>query len=1405
MQETDSAKQHVLEKFKKRGFNHLTLEDLAITQITPNWSEIFKAAVSEDWSLYQEKASERLARAKFNIKWLTRENNAPLNNLFSIVTRGDLKILEEYIRVNDLKACINAVDDSKKTALHIAAREGHANIVEYLVNKGWSIEARDKLLSTPLHMCCNSGYDNIISYLLLKGADPRAKDTLGRNSLLFSVCSPSSEAVQALLKKDVTLLETRDYTGRTALHYAIFNPHPRQVDIIRTLIEAGISSNVTDSELKTPLHHACEASKPRSIRILLKSGADTNLKDQNGKTPIDLASNQNIKQLITLYTQSKPEPIKSSRLSSEKLPKLSNKTVENKNNVQSSTTTSVFKDKLLALLRKVQESGANSNQHIKKPSIYSGSWVENIVNVAALHNELESSSPSEAVIKVFNVLFPYPKPLPVPQDDDTANLDFFGVQSGYKVPKHDPIYIQDDGKLIRLQQQLESAEQNIRDLQQHISSKDSVIQELQNALKAKSSDISNLQSLLQEVKEKHQTALKLIPSAEESKNRLQEKQKLTEQIESLKKQLEDSEKRNKDIKLLAETLKTELDQRPSKDDVEELKQNIEKIQADDRNLRYKAGAIFLEALDNDEENDPYAPQVHLHDDEVLKRLETALKGNPPSFKQRLMDADTNKDGKITKGELAKLFGSLSLPPQDLIVLLRISGFRRGVPSISIDTVAAIVSSREQKKENLENLLFSKLSEIFRKSSVTVEQAFEYLDVNKDGSVNFQELSNGCDLLKLNLSREDKYALFAVLDSDHNGSISLDELRIRLETAQAMPKPLNPVVPKQPSPIYKPSSDKLPNSRYQEPKEITPISSKNSEVNFDKEPIKPTSKETDKTKELTKINIKKINGSLVIGVVKAKDLGPGNLFVNLHIEGAEKSLKTPVAPGPSPEWKFIGRVRLYDTGLNAVSSEVIAEVNNDKGIIGSSKVLWTQSLDFPNAWAIKSEYPVLESNGRKKGSVVIHLMWVPKDSIRIEGSGTLSIQTISFSGFPKSLLQFTIGDNSVLAPLQKDYIARIKDLLLKNNSAVPSLKCSILNATNKEVILWRNLSIEIALAARDWTQPLQVPLNDGYQLSLKFLWQPQSAEQEKLIRSAIKIQAMFRGLKARREASIKKKINRKIVSKKVLKYNKKYYLLVVLEQEDKYLLELHVANDLDTPMYEVISSLLCPQQAVEDIYKAIKISDDNVMTIETQEIEINGSLGIEICNSTCTLKNFVRFEIGSAFVHSPAGPPWTKKFMLQQISSTQTGLLKITIFNLENRQELAHGSVEWGNCRKTPDRWTEETTYDVDKFKVTLKLLWTQSKPVQKVQLDKVEEKIVKKTTRKLIARRGLMRNKRYFLVSVYEKTGLKEIELHVADDPSFPMYQVVDKCDINPLLDLETALNKLEISKDRKLILPKNS
>lgn len=187
-----------------------------------------------------------------------------------MVSQGDLKKTAEIVESSDLKTLIDTVDETKRSALHIAAKEGHSNLLEYLADKDWALDARDKLLTTPLHQASNAGHSNIVSYLLSRGSDPRCIDISGRSALLYAACSNNSQIIDLLLSQDSSLIDDKDFSGRSALHYAVFNPHSKQVDIMRKLLEFGLPVDVADNERKTALHHACESGKPRAIRLLLK-------------------------------------------------------------------------------------------------------------------------------------------------------------------------------------------------------------------------------------------------------------------------------------------------------------------------------------------------------------------------------------------------------------------------------------------------------------------------------------------------------------------------------------------------------------------------------------------------------------------------------------------------------------------------------------------------------------------------------------------------------------------------------------------------------------------------------------------------------------------------------------------------------------------------------------------------------------------------------------------------------------------------------------------------------------------------------------------------------------------------------------------------------------------------------
>ena len=84
-----------------------------------------------------------------------------------------------------------------------------------------------------------------------------------------------------------------------------------------------------------------------------------------------------------------------------------------------------YQAKLVENLKRVQEFGVQSFQHVKKPYLFTGSWMERVRNLDDLMLQINGVRPNEAVMKVFNILFPYEKPLPRGQGDELGLAGFY--------------------------------------------------------------------------------------------------------------------------------------------------------------------------------------------------------------------------------------------------------------------------------------------------------------------------------------------------------------------------------------------------------------------------------------------------------------------------------------------------------------------------------------------------------------------------------------------------------------------------------------------------------------------------------------------------------------------------------------------------------------------------------------------------------------------------------------------------------------------------------------------------------------------------------------------------------------------------------------------------------------------
>lgn len=110
--------------------------------------------------------------------------------------------------------------------------------------------------------------------------------------LLRSACDRGDlEAVSELLDEaDSELLNAKDESGWTPLHYACRGETTSHTEVVSYLIELGATVDVPDSDGWTALFLASQFAQPKTIVALLDAGASAMLKDAQGRVAAEVAN-----------------------------------------------------------------------------------------------------------------------------------------------------------------------------------------------------------------------------------------------------------------------------------------------------------------------------------------------------------------------------------------------------------------------------------------------------------------------------------------------------------------------------------------------------------------------------------------------------------------------------------------------------------------------------------------------------------------------------------------------------------------------------------------------------------------------------------------------------------------------------------------------------------------------------------------------------------------------------------------------------------------------------------------------------------------------------------------------------------------------------------------------------------
>ncbi len=190
-------------------------------------------------------------------------------DLFACGYLGDASRAELLLAENPELA--RAVTSQGMTALHYAARAGHANVVRVLLQYEVDVNARDLNGKTALMEACHGGpwkwepAEDVIQLLLDHGAKLD----------LFSVAATGRVAlIETVLNENPKCIDDLNSQGETALFEAA---HNNRLEAVKLLVQRGANLNKSDAVGTAALHRLSQQCSDELIQYLIDHGAQAHL------------------------------------------------------------------------------------------------------------------------------------------------------------------------------------------------------------------------------------------------------------------------------------------------------------------------------------------------------------------------------------------------------------------------------------------------------------------------------------------------------------------------------------------------------------------------------------------------------------------------------------------------------------------------------------------------------------------------------------------------------------------------------------------------------------------------------------------------------------------------------------------------------------------------------------------------------------------------------------------------------------------------------------------------------------------------------------------------------------------------------------------------------------------------
>uniref|UniRef100_A0A1X7T5T9 Death domain-containing protein n=1 Tax=Amphimedon queenslandica TaxID=400682 RepID=A0A1X7T5T9_AMPQE len=172
-----------------------------------------------------------------------------------------------------------------ETALILACKGGHEDIVYNLLSAGANVDIKDNKRWTALMIASEHNHISIIHMLLQANANPHLKTPKGFNAIMIAGFHGNYEAVRLLIREGVDY-EYQQEDGWNALMMACQNGFTK---IVELLLKVKVDPNVQEKDGWNALMIACKNGRTQIVELLLKKKIDPDVQNKDGLNALMVA------------------------------------------------------------------------------------------------------------------------------------------------------------------------------------------------------------------------------------------------------------------------------------------------------------------------------------------------------------------------------------------------------------------------------------------------------------------------------------------------------------------------------------------------------------------------------------------------------------------------------------------------------------------------------------------------------------------------------------------------------------------------------------------------------------------------------------------------------------------------------------------------------------------------------------------------------------------------------------------------------------------------------------------------------------------------------------------------------------------------------------------------------------